>query len=275
MQQVLSQRLLRGPVRAHGRTEQAPGPRLGRRHPPDLRERAVPGLVRRPAEERVILLAVRNVRHGPVYRHDPQPAAEHPRRPVRSRRPRHLLEQHPDRCLPELAAAPRQRRDVRLPPPPAVPGIDPAVLVQLPGQQVSAAPLVVQAVGQLGHHQPVPAVPAPEQPQGQHEVHHQPRRQQPPALLPGSRRLNDLINQIRRERPGQHPDRDPVRQPPVRRQPLSTIMSHKTVTISHLTLRQGHWGHWPRSRATAAGAMRDCLLFRRACAGSGKSAWTG
>ena len=112
---------------------------------------------------------------------------------------------------------------------------------QLPGQQVRAPPLVIQPVGQLGHHLPVAAVPAPEQPQRQDEVHHQPGRQQPPPLLPGPRRLDDLIDQLRRERPGQRPDRDPVRQPAVRRQPLSTIMSHKTVTLSRQRLKQGHW----------------------------------
>ena len=45
----------------------------------------------------------------------------------------------------------------------------------------------------------------PEQPQSQHEVHHQPRRQQPTPLLPRPCHLNDLIDQVRRERPGQHP----------------------------------------------------------------------
>ena len=104
-----------------------------------------------------------------------------------------------------------------------------------------APPLVVQPVRQLGHHLPVPAVPAPEQPQRQREVHHQPRRQQPAALLPGPGHLDDLIDQFRRERPGQNPDRDTVRQPSVRRQTLSTIMSHKTVTLPHHALRQGHW----------------------------------
>ena len=76
---------------------------------------------------------------------------------------------------PSFPAAARQIRDIRLPPPPALPRTDPAVRLQLPGQQVSAAPLMVQPVGQLGHHLAVPAVPAPEQPQGQHEIHHQPR----------------------------------------------------------------------------------------------------
>ena len=232
-----------GPMR---RPEQAPGPGLGRRHPPDLRERAVPGLVRRPAEERGVLLCcpARPSWTRPS-RHDPQPAAEDARRAVRARRPRHVLEQHPDRVRAQFPAPARQRGDVRLLPPPALPRVDPAVRVQLPGQQVRAAPLVVQAVRQLGHHLPVPAVPAPEQPQGQHEIRHQPRRQQPAPLLPRPRHLDDLIDQLRRERPGQHTDRDPVRQPPVRRQPLSTIMSHKTVTLSHQALRQGHCADGP------------------------------
>ena len=148
---------------------------------------------------------------------------------------------------PSFAAPARQRGDVRLLPPPARPGVHPAVRVQLPGQQVRAAPLVVQPVGQLGHHLPVPAVPAPEQPQREHEVHHQPGRQQPAPLLPRPRHLDGLIDQLRRERPGQHPDRDPVRQPPVRRQTLRTIMSHKTVTLPHHALRQGHWPYaWAR-----------------------------
>ena len=220
-------------IRAQRRPEQAPGPGLGRRDPSDLRERAVPGLIRGPPEERGVLLAVRHVRRGPVHRDHPQPAAEDARRAARARRPRRVLEQHPDRVGAQLPAPARQRGDVRLPPPPALPRIDPAVRVQPPGQQVRAAPLAVQAVRQLQHHLPVPAVPAPEQPQGQHEIRHQPGRQQPAPLLPRPRHLDDLIDQLRRERPGQHPDRDPVRQPPVRRQPLSTIMSHKTVTLPH------------------------------------------
>ena len=100
---------------------------------------------------------------------------------------------------------------------------------------------MVQPVGQLGHHLPVPAVPAPEQPQGQHEVHHQPGRQQPAPLLPNPGRVHRRIHQHRRENPGQHTDRDPVRQPAVRREPFRTIMCHETVTIPLETLKQGHW----------------------------------
>ena len=55
------------------------------------------------------------------HRHDPQPAAEDTRCPVRARRPRHLLEQHPHRVRAELAAPAGQRGDVRLPPSPPAP----------------------------------------------------------------------------------------------------------------------------------------------------------
>jgi hypothetical protein len=122
-----------------------------------------------------------------------------------------VLEQHPHRVGAQLPAPARQRRDVRLPPPPAVPGIYPAVRVQVSGQQVSAPPPAIQPVGQLGHHLPVSAVPAPEQPKRQDEIHHQPRRQKPTPPLARAGQIDDLIDQIRRERPGQHPDRDPVR----------------------------------------------------------------
>ena len=107
------QRLLRGRgTRPIAAPEQAPGPGLGRRDPPDLRERAVPGLVGGPPEERVVLLAVRHVRHRPVHRDDPQPAAEHPRRPVRPRRPRHLLEQHPHRVRARASRGPRDSEEM-------------------------------------------------------------------------------------------------------------------------------------------------------------------
>ena len=56
----------------------------------------------------------------------PQPAAEHPRRAVRPRRPRHLLEQHPHRVGAQLPAAARQGGDVRLLPPPPLAGIRPS-----------------------------------------------------------------------------------------------------------------------------------------------------
>ena len=205
-QQVRGQRLLGVGVAADRGAQQAAGPGLGRRHPPGLRERPVPGLVRRPPEERGVLRAVRHVRHRPVHRDDPQLAAEHPRRAVRRGRPGHPLEQHPHRIGAQLPPAPRQRGDVRQPPLAALARIDPSSRRQPPGQQVRAPPLAVQPVGQLGHHLPVPAVPAPEQPQGQDEIHHQPGRQQPAPLLPRPGHLDDLVDHLWRERPGQHPD---------------------------------------------------------------------
>ena len=241
LEKVAGQGLLTVPVRAYRRAQQAPGPGLRRRQPPHLRERPIPGLVGRTAEERVVRLAVRNVRCRSVHRDDPQPAAEHARCPRVPDRPRDLLEQEPDRCRAELAAAPRQRGDVRRLPPPPLPRVHPPPGVQLlPGQQVTGAPLMVEPVGQLGHHLPVPAVPAPEQPQRQHEVHHQPRRQQPAPLLPRPGRVHRGVHQLRRENPGQHTDRDPVRQPAVWGEPFRTIMRHETVTIPRHTLTQGH-----------------------------------
>ena len=91
------------------------------RQPPDLRERSVPGLVGRAAEVLVVDLAVRNVQGQPVDRDDPQPAAGHPGCPLVPDQPRDLLEQEPDRRRAELAAAPRQRGDVRRLPSPPLP----------------------------------------------------------------------------------------------------------------------------------------------------------
>jgi hypothetical protein len=61
-QQVQGQRLLPGAVPPERRPGQRPGPGLGRRHPPHLRERPVPGRGAGPAEEPGVLLAVRRER---------------------------------------------------------------------------------------------------------------------------------------------------------------------------------------------------------------------
>ena len=68
----------------------------------------------------------------------------------------------------------------------------------------------------------------------------QPRWQQPAPLFPRPGIRHRGVHQLRRENPGQDTDRDPVRQPPVRREPFRTIMRHKTVTLPHQTLKQGH-----------------------------------
>ena len=133
-----------------------------------------------------------------------------------------------------------------------VTGLDPAVRVEDPVQQLLAAAAVIQRVHQLDHHPPVAAVRAPEQPQRQHEIDHQPSGQQPATQLPGVGGGHHPIHQLRRERPGQRPHRHPVGQPPLRRDPRRPVMRH-TVIIprddhqsAHLTpacrdLTQGHW----------------------------------
>ncbi len=116
---------------------QRPGPRLGRDHPADLRERPGPGGVRGPAEELGVLLRVRQVGGGAVHRHHPQPAAEHPRTAA-DRRPGRRPGRRPasnSMCsgsAPNRAAGPRQDGDVRRPPPPALPRHPPSRPGQAP-----------------------------------------------------------------------------------------------------------------------------------------------
>ncbi len=127
------------------------------------------------------------------------------------------------------APRPRQRGDVRDPPPPTPARIDPPGRVPVPFQQLRTTPPVIQPVHQLAHHLPVTTVPAPKQPQRQHEIHHQPGRQQPAPHLPGVGRGHDLIHQLRRERPGQRPHRHPVGQPAPRRHSLGPVMRHQKI----------------------------------------------
>ena len=221
-QQVPGQGLLPDGVRAERRPDQRPGPRLGRGQPPDLRERPVPR--RRSTAARSARRSRRAVRHvggRAVHRHHPQPAAEHPRR-VRPppTGPATCSNSMCSGSAPSRARARASDGDVRRPPPPTRPGIDPAVRVEdsRPAAAVPAPP-VIQRVHQLDHHPPVTAVPAPEQPQRQHEVHHQPSRQQPARDLPGVGRVHHPIHQLRRERPGQRPHRHPIGQPALRRDP--------------------------------------------------------
>ena len=116
----------------------------------------------------------------------------------------------------------------------------------------------VQPVRQLGHHLPVPAVPAAEQPQREHEIHHQPRLQQPAPLLPRPGILHCGVHQLRRENPGQHTDRDPVRQPAVWRQPLRTI--GEDTLSEHGRGRKGA-GNRSRRREPITLALRSSLLM--------------
>ena len=222
-QQVAGQGLLPDRVRAKARPDQRPGPRLRRGQPADLRKRPVPGRIRGAGEERGVLLGVRHVAGGTIDRDHPQPAAEHPRHRIGGRtvgraadRAGDRVEQHVQRIGAQPGPGPRQVGDVRRAPPPALPGIHPTVRIQHPGQQLPAAAAVIQPVDQLAQHPGVAAVAAPEQPQRQHEVHHEPGRQQPATDLPGVGHLHHLIHQLGRERLGQRPYRHPVGQPPLR-----------------------------------------------------------
>ena len=127
-----------------------------------------------------------------------------------------LVEQHVQRVGPQPGPRPRQRGDVRWPPPPPVTGLDPAVRVEHPAEQLLAAAAVIQRVHQLDHDPPVAAVRAPEQPQREHEIDDQPSGQQPATQLPGVGGGHYPVHQLRRERPGQRANRYPVGQPPLR-----------------------------------------------------------
>ena len=140
------------------------------------------------AEMRGVGFFVRHVRRRPVDRHDPVPAAEHPGGTVLADRPGDLLEQEPDRCRAELAAASRQREMFgcrhRRPCPAST---------QPPGSICCPSSRSPRAAGdtarrQLGHHLPVPAVPPTAT--SQHEVHHQPRRTAPLPRPPAPPRVH-------------------------------------------------------------------------------------
>ena len=234
-----------GPARSPGTVPATPPAGSRSRTPPPpataLRERPVTGLIRRTAEMRGVRRLVRHVRRRPVHRDDPQPAAEHPRRPLIPDRPRDLLEQEPDRCRAELARGPATAKRcsaastaARRPRPPSRPGPAPR-----PAGHRRAADRTAR--------RPAWSSPARTRSSGP-GTSTRPARSTSPAgpaaagaAAPNPGRVHRRIHQQRRENPGQHTDRDPVRQPAVRREPFRTIMCHETVTIPLETLKQGHW----------------------------------
>ena len=149
-----------------------------------------------PAERRGVSRGIGRVYPGPVPGHQPQPERERTRRPRRRQRPAAQAEQQLKRPGPQPLPGPGQRRT---------------------GRQARAVQ-VAQPVRQPAHHRPVPrrphAVRAAEQAQPQHEIHHRPRWQQPPPLLPAPGPLDHLVHQARADLPGQHPEPDRAR--PVR-----------------------------------------------------------
>jgi hypothetical protein len=67
------------------------------------------------------------------------------------------------------------------------------------------------------------------------------RRQQPGALLTSARRLDHLIDQMPRERRRQHPQRDPVTEPPTRLDPHLTRTWHDRKNNTVVVLSYGYW----------------------------------
>ena len=247
-QQVPGQGLLADRVGAERGPDQRPGPRLGRDQPADLRERPIPGGIRR---------AARSTRRSPSMSGtsvvEPSidttrsPQQNTPAAPSAPTGPATCVEQHVQRVGPQPGPRPRQRGDVRRPPPPTRTGLDPAVRVEHPVEQLLAAAAVIQRVHQLDHDPPVAAVRAPEQPQRQHEVDDQPSRQQPTPHLPGVGGRHHPVHQLRRERPGQRPHRHPVGQPPLRRDPRRPVMRHPVIIPG-----DDHHTGYPRPRRVAS-----------------------
>ena len=110
------------------RGDQRPGPALGQRQQPHLRERApqppaIRGLGGRPAEPLPVRLLILGIQRRAVQRHQPQPPPPRPRRARRRDEPGHLLKQQPQRPGPQPRPGVGQRllRGHRAPPPRARP----------------------------------------------------------------------------------------------------------------------------------------------------------
>lgn len=171
---------------------------LGHRHHTNLRKRRPINAGRRTGAARAteplhVLRRVRRIEGGAVdSQHPPAPI---PRTTTRRGRQRlgDLLEQHLQRRRAQPDPRPRDRRRRGHPPRLRPPRRPRQPLGQQPGH------LFITLTGEQAHRQ--------------HEIHHHPRRQQP-ITLPLPTGLGDHpIHQLRRKRPGQQPDRDPIRQP--------------------------------------------------------------
>ena len=160
----------------------------------DLRERP-PGQPAGPAQPGQVRRRVRRVQLDPVDGHQPPVPQPRARRAGRGQRRGDLLEQQLDRRLTEPFPRLRDR-----------PGGGHRPVLR-PG------PHEPQPAGQPAHHL---LIAIPEDRHRHDEIHHDMGRQQPRPLLPPPGFRQHLINQVPRHHPGQHPDTDPVRQPPAR-----------------------------------------------------------
>jgi hypothetical protein len=161
-------------------------------HQPHLRERPLPPAPTGPAERRHIGRGVRHVKGRAVQRHQPQPAIPRPLGRLGRQRPGDLDEQFPQRPGAKPLPGPGDRAFVwHLPAP---------LPAAHPGQPLDQQPhdLLVAHLGEQAH--------------GQDVVDHYPGGQQPLAPLGPATLSDHPIHQLGREGPGQHPDRDPIRQ---------------------------------------------------------------
>jgi hypothetical protein len=147
----------------------------------------------RTSKRLVVGLSVGHIECGAIDRDQPPPAIERSRRLECRQRHTPTREQ----CLERLDAQTRPCLEDR----------------RFRGHRPALGParLPRQALDEVAHHLLIRRLRKQRQPQ--HVVGHQPGRQQTRPLLNPTRLRQDLINQPRRERPRQHPQRHMIRQP--------------------------------------------------------------
>jgi len=159
--------------------------------------RALPPRAARPAERRLVRLAVGDIQARAIQAHQPKPPVERPpRRLARQRagdRPEQQLKRLPAQPLAGLVDRRLGRHLPTLPP------------TRLPRQPLH----------QLTHHLLIGAVG--KQHQCQHVIDHDPRRQKPMPTLHPPRLRHHPVHQLRREHARQNTDRDVIGQTRIRR----------------------------------------------------------
>ena len=191
------------------------GAALGQGHHQDLRVGAVAAALGRDvAEPFRVGGGVGALELDPVDGHQPPPGEPGPGGGQLRARHRGPLEQLPQRLAAQPLAGLGQRGGGRHVPFPFPDGQEGKALHQLPHD------LFVGIAVEKGERE--------------HEIHHGPRGQQPFPLLPPPRLREHLIDQLTGDQPGQHAQRDPVRQ----RRP-GNLLSHKgTIPGMHRAMKR-------------------------------------
>ena len=229
---------------------------LGQRDHPDLGERALALVVGRFPEPGGVVRLVRGVEGGAVHRDQPPRPVERPRGVRGGDRHAHPVEQRRQHRRAQPGAGLGDRRRGRHPPCPAPP--------RRPRQPRH----------ELAHHLLVAL--RGEQRQRHHVVHDQPRRQQPRPLLSTALSCDDLIHRPGRERPGQHPDPHPIRQPITRPGLDLTSSGHPRTLPDHdLSYRYCPSGPWPHRGSTVERLARQPRLHQDRCRRRRRAASTG